>query len=108
PLHVPSYSTTAVDTTAAGETFAGVLSLSLGQGRPVREAVQRAAAAAAVSVGRPGASSSMQSEGEIDEFVAAQNSCNSSPEVGRRLPWRGRNSRHLGAEFTVVRRVRCE
>ena len=42
----------AVDTTAAGDTFVGSLALALGEGRAWSHALERAAAAAAISVSR--------------------------------------------------------
>jgi ribokinase len=60
----------AVDTTAAGDTFVGALALALGQGRAWPEALERAAAAAAVSVGRAGASESMPRPDEVERLLA--------------------------------------
>jgi ribokinase len=60
----------AVDTTAAGDTFVGALALGLGQGRDWPEALERAAAAAALSVGRAGASESMPGPDEVDQLLA--------------------------------------
>lgn len=57
----------AVDTTAAGDTFAGALSVALAEGRgDLRSALRWATVAAALSVQRAGASSSMPSRAEID------------------------------------------
>ncbi len=69
PVHVPSYQVEAVDTTAAGDTFVGVLCLALGEGRSVAESLRWASAGAAVSVGRRGASSSMPERAEILDFL---------------------------------------
>ncbi|MEV5883292.1 ribokinase [Streptomyces sp. NPDC052020] len=66
PLTVPAPRVTAVDSTGAGDTFAGALAVALGEGRPVREALAWAAAAASLSVQRPGASASMPSRSEIE------------------------------------------
>jgi ribokinase len=60
----------AVDTTAAGDTFVGALALGLGQGRAWPEALERAAAAAAVSVARTGASESMPTPDEVELILA--------------------------------------
>ena len=60
----------AVDTTAAGDTFVGALALALVQGREWPAALARAAAAAAVSVGRAGASESMPRADEVEELLA--------------------------------------
>ena len=58
-----------VDTTAAGDTFVGALALALVEARPWPAALERAAAAAAISVGRAGASDSMPSADELERFV---------------------------------------
>jgi ribokinase len=60
----------AVDTTAAGDTFVGALALALGQGRDWPEALARSAAAAALSVGRAGASESMPRADEVERLLA--------------------------------------
>ena len=70
-VRMPSFPVRAVDTTAAGDTFAGVLSLALGEGDEIGQALRRAAAAAAVSVQREGASSSMPTRQEIADFLTA-------------------------------------
>jgi ribokinase len=61
----------AVDSTGAGDTFVGALALSLGQGRTWPAALERAAAAAAISVGRAGASESMPSADELERQLGA-------------------------------------
>ena len=61
----------AVDSTGAGDTFVGALALSLGQGRTWPTALERAAAAAAISVGRAGASESMPSADELERQLGA-------------------------------------
>lgn len=66
PLTVPAPQVTAVDSTGAGDTFVGALATALGEARPVREAVAWAAAAAALSVQREGASASMPCRAEIE------------------------------------------
>ncbi|MGW1723770.1 ribokinase [Streptomyces sp. NPDC002306] len=66
PLTVPAPRVTAVDSTGAGDTFVGALATALGEARPVREAVAWAAAAAALSVQREGASASMPCRAEIE------------------------------------------
>ncbi|WP_282976120.1 ribokinase [Saccharopolyspora erythraea] len=70
-VEMPSFPVRAVDTTAAGDTFAGVLSVALGEGAGIREALRRASAAAALSVQRNGASSSMPTRREIADFLAS-------------------------------------
>ncbi|MEU5659489.1 ribokinase [Streptomyces sp. NPDC047737] len=66
PVLFPAPEVTAVDTTAAGDTFVGTLAVALGEGRPVPEAVAWASCAAALCVQRPGASTSMPYRSEID------------------------------------------
>ncbi|MFP1623829.1 ribokinase [Streptomyces sp. 5K101] len=66
PVTVPAPQVTAVDTTAAGDTFVGALAVALGEGKPVPEALAWASTAAALSVQRPGASTSMPYRPEID------------------------------------------
>ncbi|WP_329216318.1 ribokinase [Streptomyces sp. NBC_01485] len=71
PVTVPAPHVTAVDSTGAGDTFVGALAVALGEGRPVPEALAWAAAAAALSVQRPGASASMPYRSEIDKQHAS-------------------------------------
>jgi ribokinase len=69
PVAVPAFPVTAVDTTAAGDTFVGVLAASLAAGTAMAEAMRRASAAAALSVQRPGASDSAPTAAQIDAFL---------------------------------------
>ncbi|NEY36453.1 ribokinase [Streptomyces sp. PRKS01-65] len=71
PLTVPAPRVTAVDSTGAGDTFAGALAVALGEGRPPRQALEWAAAAASLSVQRPGASASMPFRSEIEARYAS-------------------------------------
>ncbi|MDQ0842120.1 ribokinase [Streptomyces sp. V1I6] len=66
PISVPAPAVQAVDTTAAGDTFVGALAVALGEKKPIRQCLAWACAAAALSVQRPGASSSMPYRTEID------------------------------------------
>ncbi|MFJ5830341.1 ribokinase [Streptomyces sp. NPDC093089] len=66
PVTVPAPRVRAVDTTAAGDTFVGALAVALGEGRPAPEALAWAQAAAALSVQREGASTSMPYRVEIE------------------------------------------
>lgn len=63
---VPARKVTAVDTTGAGDTFAGVLVAWLSSGAELEAALKAATVAASISVTRPGASTSMPTWGEID------------------------------------------
>jgi ribokinase len=65
-LRVPAVPVKAVDTTAAGDTFVGALAVARAEGRPREEALRFAATAAALSVQRKGASTSMPRRAEID------------------------------------------
>ncbi|HEY8455208.1 MAG TPA: ribokinase [Actinopolymorphaceae bacterium] len=68
--HVPATKVEARDTTAAGDTYVGALAVALGEGRPMIEALSWAAAAAALSVQREGASTSMPHRAEIEAALA--------------------------------------
>ncbi|MFI5807106.1 ribokinase [Streptomyces sp. NPDC051561] len=69
PVFVPAVPARPVDTTAAGDTFVGALAVALGEGRPMPDAMAWASAAAALSVQRHGASTSMPYRKEIDGAV---------------------------------------
>jgi len=59
----------AVDTTGAGDCFNGVFAAGLAEGLEVSAAVQRATAAAALSVTKVGARDGMPSREELDAFL---------------------------------------
>jgi ribokinase len=60
----------AVDTTAAGDTFVGALTVAFwDEHSSWPEMLERAAAAAAISVGRAGASESMPTAADVDRFL---------------------------------------
>lgn len=67
---VPSFKVEAVDTTAAGDVFNGALAVALAEGKPLKDAVRFANAAAALSVTKLGAQPSAPSRKEIEAFVA--------------------------------------
>jgi ribokinase len=83
PFAVPAPKVTAVDSTGAGDTFVGALADGgpparakprvgdLAEARPMREALAWAAAAAALSVQRAGASASMPYRSEIETQYAS-------------------------------------
>ena len=66
---VPGFRVNAMDTTAAGDTFNGALAVALVEGIALEEAVRFANAAAALSVTRMGAQSSVPARMEIEEFL---------------------------------------
>jgi ribokinase len=68
----PAFEVQPVDTTSAGDAFAGVLGASLAQGLDLEDAVSRSLAAGALSVTVRGASPSLPSAAQIDEFLEAQ------------------------------------
>ncbi|MFI7028787.1 ribokinase [Microbispora rosea] len=68
-LHEPAVPVRAVDTTAAGDTFAGALAVARTEGAAPARALRFASAAAALSVQREGASTSMPHRHEIDRLM---------------------------------------
>jgi len=66
---VPAPQVRAVDTTGAGDCFNGVFAAGLAEGLEVEAAVQRAVAAAALSVTKVGAREGMPTREELDSFL---------------------------------------
>jgi ribokinase len=66
---MPGFTVDAIDTTAAGDTFNGALAVGLAEGMPVAVAAHFANAAAALSVTRMGAQSSIPTRDEVDAFL---------------------------------------
>tara|TARA_Y100001954_G_scaffold69801_5_gene76413 strand:- start:927 stop:1850 length:924 start_codon:yes stop_codon:yes gene_type:complete len=66
---ITGFSVKATDTTAAGDTFNGGLVVALQEGKTMDEAVGFAHAAAAISVTRLGAQTSIPNRGEVEEFL---------------------------------------
>jgi ribokinase len=66
---IAGYSVTPVDTTAAGDTFNGALVAALQQGKDMAGAVRFAHGAAAISVTRLGAQTSIPYRAEVDKFI---------------------------------------
>lgn len=65
-----AFSVAATDTTAAGDTFCGVLGAALAGGTDLLGALRRAAAAAALSATRAGAQTSIPTAAEVTAFLA--------------------------------------
>jgi ribokinase len=63
--HIPTVEVKAIDSTAAGDTFAGYLLAGLAAGEPPEQAMQHAARAAALCVTRHGSLSSIPRRDEI-------------------------------------------
>ena len=72
-VRVPSYKVDAVDTTAAGDTFCGNFAVALVDGKSLKESLQFASAAAAISVTRMGAQPSSPTRKEIEAFITLHN-----------------------------------
>lgn len=66
--HVEAVRVEAVDTTAAGDTFNGVLAVCMAEGRTLVEAARAAGAAAAISVTRMGAQTAAPTRAEVEAF----------------------------------------
>ncbi|KDN27000.1 ribokinase [Vibrio fortis] len=69
---IPGFRVEATDTTAAGDTFNGALVTGLLEEMPLEKAIKFAHAAAAISVTRFGAQTSIPSRQETDTFLAEQ------------------------------------
>jgi ribokinase len=69
-FHVEGLRVATVDATAAGDAFNGALAALIAEGRPWREALVIANAAAALSTTRPGAQPSMHKRAEVKAFLA--------------------------------------
>ncbi|MEM8897611.1 MAG: ribokinase [Bacteroidota bacterium] len=69
---IPGFVVDAQDTTAAGDTFNGSLSVGLTEGKSMEEAIRFAHGASALSVTRMGAQPSVPSRKEIEDFLAQQ------------------------------------
>ena len=63
---VPSIAITPVDTVGAGDTFVGYLAAGLEQGRPLADAMRRAAVAAGLACLKPGAQPSIPTAAEVE------------------------------------------
>ncbi|TVR85508.1 MAG: ribokinase, partial [Trueperaceae bacterium] len=66
---VPGFAVEAVDTTAAGDAFAGALGAALADGRRLRDALRYASAAGALAVTTPGAQPSLPRADAINAFL---------------------------------------
>jgi len=68
---VPGFRVKAVDTTAAGDTFAGAVACALAEGQSLENAVRFANAAAALSATKHGAQVSMPTREEVERLLAS-------------------------------------
>ena len=69
-IETPPCPAVVVDTTGAGDCFCGALAARLAEAVPLDAALRFAAAAAAISVGRRGAASSMPRRAEIEATLS--------------------------------------
>lgn len=67
--HLPAFAVRAVDTTAAGDAFAGALAVALAEGMRMRVALRFASAAGALATTRPGAQPSLPFRSEVEAFL---------------------------------------
>lgn len=63
-----AYHVKAVDTTAAGDTFTGYFIAGIMEGLSVKQCMERATAASAISVTRAGAASSIPKRAEVEQY----------------------------------------
>ena len=71
-LELPAHPVEVVDTTGAGDTFAGVLVAALIEGKTLREALALASVAAGIACTRPGAQVAQPGRAEIDAAVGSK------------------------------------
>jgi len=71
PLWIEAFRVQPVDTTAAGDTFIGAFAVGYASGSPISEALRFASAAAAITVTREGAQSSLPTREEVLRFMNA-------------------------------------
>ncbi|CAD5141821.1 ribokinase [Microbacterium sp. Nx66] len=69
---VPPFPVEAVDTTAAGDAYAGYLGAALARGAALTDAVRLATAAGALTVTKQGASPSLPHRADVEAFLAAR------------------------------------
>ena len=74
------YPVTAVDTTAAGDTFTGFFIGAVSAGACPADAIRTASAASAIAVSRPGAAPSVPTANEVDAFLTCNTPC-TAPEI---------------------------
>ncbi|MGU3539532.1 PfkB family carbohydrate kinase [Methylobacterium sp. A54F] len=94
PLRQAAFRVAAVDTIGAGDAFGAGLAVALIEGRPLDQALRRAAACAALTVGRFGAFEAFPSSAALDRFLAEAG----SPPAGSGSPPAGSGSPPAGSD----------
>jgi ribokinase len=69
-IQQPAFSTKAIDTTGAGDTFTGFFLAALIRGAAIEECLREACLAASISVTRPGAATSIPHQSELQNAAA--------------------------------------
>ncbi len=67
-----AFSVNAVDTTGAGDAFNGALAAALAENQPWDQAIRWAMCAAAISVTRPGAQTSLPTRDEVEQMLSSE------------------------------------
>lgn len=80
---VPPFPVTPVDTTAAGDAFAGFLGAALARGLDLADALVEANAAGALTVTRRGASPSLPARAQVDAFLIEHAAQHPAPTPAR-------------------------
>ena len=81
-LAIPAHQVEAVDTTAAGDCFMGVLAAAVDRGAALPDALRRAATAAALACTRHGSQGSLPFAAETDAMLAQAAGSISAPSIG--------------------------
>lgn len=68
-IYHPIYEVTAIDTTAAGDTFTGYFVSCISRGENIANALKRASCASAITVSRLGAATSIPTAAEVDGLI---------------------------------------
>ncbi|GHP13932.1 ribokinase [Lentilactobacillus fungorum] len=72
-LSIPAFKVSAMDTTAAGDSYIGAFAYGLANGVSIEDSLHYAAAAAAIAVTKMGAQPSLPTKKEVDEFLEKHN-----------------------------------